>query len=468
MNKMNVKPENSFDKSAPRKSFALYVSQSILAMIGFSAYILADTYFVATGIGPMALAGLNIALPIYSVILGTGMLLSVGGSTLFAVTKARGDYNLANKIFSFAVGVSIIIGLIFLVAGRLFAEDLAYLFGGDEETVPYAGTYIHVVSTFAVPFMLNNIVVAFIRNDNAPRFATASLLAGNMTNLVLDWIFIYPLKMGMFGAALATGTAPIVGLLVLSTYFLKGKSSFRFGNLGEKVISDENREITPLRNVFWILRGVLVLGLSNFIIEISSGLSMITFNIAFWTISGNLGVSAYSIVANIGFVVNALFNGIGQGMQPLISNYHGRGEKQGLMYVLKLGLITSLCMAVVLYAILYIFATPFADVFNKTGDVELNEMASLGIRCYFIAYFFSGLNIVIAAAMNAQEEALKSLLITVGRGLILLVPSILLLSQLGRIEALWFALPMAEVVTLSIVFVVFLIRRRTSDGMGEK
>ncbi len=452
------------NKLSLRKSFALYVSQSILAMIGFSAYILADTYFVATGIGPMALAGLNIALPIYSIILGTGMLMSVGGSTLFAVTKARGDENLANKIFTFAVGVSVLVGILFLIGGRIFAYDLAYLFGGDKETVPYAGTYIRVVSTFAVPFMLNNIVVAFIRNDNAPRFATASLLAGNFTNLVLDWIFIYPLKMGMFGAALATGTAPIVGLLVLSTYFLRGKSSFHFGNIRERVITDENREISPLRNIFWIFRGVVVLGLSNFIIEISSGISMITFNIAFWTISGNLGVSAYSIVANIGFVVNALFNGIGQGMQPLISNCHGRGERSGLRYVIKLGLITSLCMAAVLYLILYVFATPFANIFNKTGDHQLNMMASLGIRCYFIAFFFSGLNIVIAASMNAQEAALKSLLITVGRGLILLVPSIVLLSQLGRIEALWFALPVAEVITLAIAFVAFLVGKRSTTS----
>ncbi|MCI5697426.1 MAG: MATE family efflux transporter [Clostridiales bacterium] len=463
MSTNNELQANRLNKSDLRKSFALYVSQSVLAMIGFSAYILADTYFVATGIGPMALAGLNIALPVYSIILGTGMLMSVGGSTLFAVTKARGDKNLANKIFTFAVVAAVIVGFVFFIGGRLFAIDLAYLFGGDNETVPYAGTYIRVVSTFAVPFMLNNIVVAFIRNDNAPKFATASLLAGNFTNLILDWIFIYPLKMGMFGAALATGTAPIVGLLVLSTYFLKGKSSFRFGNLREMVITDENREISPLRNAFWISRGVLVLGLSNFIIEISSGLSMIAFNIAFWTISGNLGVSAYSIVANIGFVVNALFNGIGQGMQPLISNCHGRGKTADLRYVIKLGLITSICMASVSYVILYAFATPFADIFNKNVDPELNMMASLGIRCYFVAFFFSGLNIVIAASLNAQEAAVKSLLITVGRGLILLVPSIILLARLKSIEALWFALPLAEVITLAIITVTFLVKTKQYD-----
>ena len=110
-------------------------------MIGFSAYILADTYFVANGIGTMALAGLNIALPIYSIILGIGMLISVGGSTFFAVVKARGDHDLGNKIFTFAVTIAVVFGFVFLFLGRTYAEKLAFIFGGDDVT---AVSYTHL------------------------------------------------------------------------------------------------------------------------------------------------------------------------------------------------------------------------------------------------------------------------------------------------------------------------------------
>ena len=122
MNTIENSVKLNIDKSKIRKDFALYVSQSILAMIGFSAYILADTYFVANGIGTMALAGLNIALPIYSIILGIGMLISVGGSTFFAVVKARGEHDLGNKIFTFAVTIALVFGFFFLFLGRTYAE----------------------------------------------------------------------------------------------------------------------------------------------------------------------------------------------------------------------------------------------------------------------------------------------------------------------------------------------------------
>lgn len=458
MNTIEKSVNLNIDKSKIRKAFALYVSQSILAMIGFSAYILADTYFVANGIGTMALAGLNIALPIYSIILGIGMLISVGGSTFFAVIKARGDHELGNKIFTFAVSIAAVLGFVFLILGRTFSENLAFVFGGDEVTVPYASTYIRVVSTFSVPFMLNNIIVAFIRNDNAPKFATASLLASNLSNCIMDWIFIYPCKMGMKGAALATGISPIIGLLVLSIYFLKHMNSFVLLN-PFKFIHDKGNNHRDYRHrnnrIFWVFKNIVVLGLSSFIIEMSSGLSIVSFNIASWSIAGNLGVSAYSIVANIAFVVNALFNGIGQGMQPLISKYHGRGDNHSKTQVIRLGIITAFSMAIVLYIILYIFATPFSDIFNKTSDPELNAMGALGIRCYFVGYFFAGLNIVIAASMNAQEATIKSLLITVSRGLLLLVPTIAILAQLGNIVYLWFALPVSEFITLTFVSIVF-------------
>lgn len=457
MNTIENSVKLNIDKSKIRKDFALYVSQSILAMIGFSAYILADTYFVANGIGTMALAGLNIALPIYSIILGIGMLISVGGSTFFAVVKARGDHELGNKIFTFAISVAVVFGLVFMLLGRTCSEKLAFVFGGDEVTVPYAATYIRVVSTFSVPFMLNNITVAFIRNDNAPKFATASLLASNLSNCIMDWIFIYPCKMGMKGAALATGISPIIGLLVLSIYFLKHMNSFVLLNPFKFThVNGKNHHDHMHRNrIFWVFKNIVVLGLSSFIIEMSSGLSIVSFNIASWSIAGNLGVSAYSIVANIAFVVNALFNGIGQGMQPLISKYHGMDDNHSKTQVIRLGIITAFSMAIILYIILYVFATPFSDIFNKTSDPELNAMGALGIRCYFVGYFFAGLNIVIAASMNAQEAAIKSLLITVSRGLLLLVPAIAILAQFGNIVYLWFALPASEFITLTFVGIVF-------------
>ena len=196
------------------RRYARYTSLSVLSMIGLGLYYLADTFFVANKIGTTGLAALNYSIPMYYVINGTGLLLGVGGATRFTIHKSRNETAEGNQVFTNMVVLGALISVAGIAAGWLFSGQMASFLGGTGEIHGMVSTYLRVLFTFTPCFIYNNILVAFMRNDNAPLFSTVCMVTGTVTNIVLDYVFIYPLDMGSFGGALATGISPLVGMVM--------------------------------------------------------------------------------------------------------------------------------------------------------------------------------------------------------------------------------------------------------------
>lgn len=194
--------------------FCRYVSANVMGMIALSCYILADTFFIANAIGADGLTALNIAIPVYNLINAAGLMTGVGGGTRYAILRAQGENESANRLFS---------GMVLLAAA-----PLAALLGADAVTLPLCSVYLRTILCFAPFFLLNSTLQAFVRNDGAPRLAMAGMLTSSLSNVVLDWVFMYPMGMGMFGAAIATCIAPILSLCVLATHFARPASRLRF------------------------------------------------------------------------------------------------------------------------------------------------------------------------------------------------------------------------------------------------
>ncbi|MEI0604030.1 MATE family efflux transporter, partial [Brachyspira alvinipulli] len=288
--------------------FVKYVSLNILGMIGLSCYILADTFFVARGTGSEGLAALNIAIPIYNFINGIGLMIGMGSATKYAILKTQNRNHEANIIFSNALIYIVIFAAFFIITAAFFTGKIAYMLGARDNVHTMTDIYLKVVLFFSPMFMLNNLLLGFIRNDNHPKLAMFGMIMGSLFNIVFDYVFIFPLNMGIFGAALATGFSPIVSMLVLSVLFIKKENTFCI--------------VKPSIN-FKKFFETVSLGISFLITEVSSGFVMIAFNIVILNIAGNIGVAAYGIIANIALVIIAIFTGTGQGIQPIISSNFG-------------------------------------------------------------------------------------------------------------------------------------------------
>jgi len=416
-----------------RKQFIKYVSLNILSMMGTSCYILADTFFIANGVGADGLTSLNVAISLYSFMFSIALMIGIGGATRFAVCKSRSDADLADKVYTHTVLTGLAVGLAITVFGNLFLPQIAAFLGAKGVIHSLTVEYMRVIFGFTPFIILNQIMVAFIRNDGNPKLATIALLVSNASNIVLDYIFIYPFGWGMFGAALATAVSPVISLAILSIHFIKKHNSFH------------------LRKTRFSIRTAAdfcKLGTSSMVNELSVGLVVMIFNFLFFDLGGNTAVAAYGVVANCAIVGTAIFTGIAQGVQPLVSHAYGKGDLLQQKQVLRYAAVTAIALAVVLVGSIFAADDPIVSIFNKEKDPLLQSIATGGLCIYFVSYLASCFNIVFAGYLSAMERADFGFIISLMRGLVVIAPMAFLLSRFFGMTGIWVAVPAAEVVTL--------------------
>ena len=375
----------------------------MLGALGLSGYIMADTFFVANRLGSDGLAALNLAIPIFGLINGLGILLGIGGATRYSICRYQGDEGRANRTFTLALTAALILGTLLALLGAFGARPVALLLGGNADTLPLCTVYLRTVLLFSPCFLLNHVMVCFVRNDGNPKLAMAAMLTGSLGNIALDYLFLYPLNMGIFGAALATGTAPVIGLCLSSFHSLTGRNQFKLA-----------RPASPVRS----LADVAGLGSAAFLNEFTS------------------------------CMVLALFTGLSQGAQPLISQAYGRGDRQGVRRLCRLALLVSCLVGLVLALIAQFAAHPLVDLFNRDGDPALARMAVDGLRIYFWGFLCAGPNIITAAFLGAAEQPRDSFLLSLFRGGVGIAALVLLLAWLLGMTGIWLAFPVTELLTL--------------------
>lgn len=411
------------------KEFTQYVTLNICGMIGLSCYILADTFFVSRGLGANGLTALNLAIPVYSFVHGSGLMFGMGGATKYSICRGQKDYQNANTVFSTTIAIMSALALIFVLTGLFFAGTLTSLLGADDAVFDMTRTYLKVILLFAPAFMANDTLLCFVRNDGNPRLAMAAMLAGSFSNIILDYLFIFPLGMGIFGAVLATGLAPVISLLVLSKHLLTGQNQFHF------------KRIKP---AFHLSKTVVSLGIPSLITEVASGIVMIIFNAIILHLQGNIGVAAYGVVANLSLVVTSVYTGIAQGTQPLLSRLYGHGDKENLTRILKYALKTMLIISCGIYILFLFAANPIVSLFNSEHHSLLQQIAVNGLKLYFTAIPFVGFNIILAAYFTSTEKVLPAQIVSLSRGFVLIIPMAFAMSLLLQMNGVWLSYPMTE------------------------
>ena len=424
-----------------------YVSANVLGMIGFSCYILADTFFIARGIGADALAALNLALPAYSLMNGTGLMIGMGAAARYTLSATRPDGDAHRSSFTHALYLAILAALIFTSAGLLIPDTIASILGANEQTIGYASDYLRILLTFSPLFLGNNLLLCFVRNDGEPALSMTAMITGSLTNIVLDYVFVYPLDMGMTGAAIATATAPLVGMAILSLHFIRRRGHFRIIRTAPSLKSAGH---------------ICALGVSSLITELSSGIVIIVFNFLILGLNGNTGVAAYGILANIGLVLTAVFTGIAQGIQPLVSRYaqqEGSAGGRTMSRLRRYSVITALLFAAIAYILTLLFSVPIADIFNRDHDPILTSIASDGMKIYFFSLFFSGINIVAGSFLSSSDRPKQAFVVSILRGFVLIVPVAWIFAKLLGMTGIWMSVPVTEAL-VCVVAVWFLFRKR--------
>ncbi len=424
------------------KQFFKYVSQNIFGLLGTSCYILADTYFIAQAAGTDGVTLLNLCLPIYNLIFAFGSMIGLGAATRYAILRAQGDAR-AQRYFSNAIFSVCILAVPFMLVGIFRPDGLLRLMGGDADIVALGMNYARIFLMFTPFFMCNYVVASFVRNDGDPSLAMVATLSGSLFNVVFDYIFIFPMGLGLPGAALATAISPILSIAVCSAHFIKKSNTITFV-----------RKAPSVR----LLAQSCQLGISGFVGELSSGVTTTVFNFLLLRLAGNVAVAAYGVVANFALVATAIFNGVAQGAQPLVSQCYGKNEMAGARKLLLLGCGTALGLAALLYGVVFGYTDALTALFNSENSALMAAFAHSGMRIYFVGYFFAGCNIVAAGYLGAVNRPAEASITSLCRGMVAIVACSLVLSALLGMNGVWAAFPVSEAITLALT--VFLLKRK--------
>lgn len=422
-----------------KKTFFKYLIPSVGGMLGVSLYVLGDTMVVGRGLGDQGLAALNVSIPIINVFNGLGLLFGIGGATALSISRGRKQYKDVNNIFSKSMLMAGMVGLVLTLVGIFFLDELCYFLGASEATFQMSKDYLGVLMSFSVAFLLNSALTVFVRNDGAPRLAMIGMLTGSIMNVILDYVFIFKFKWGMWGGALATGLSPILGLLILSTHFIRKSNKIKF--------------IIPKPDLS-LIRRIVGNGGASFIIELSAGIVIFAFNQTLAGITGDIGISAYSIIANLSLIFAAIFIGVGQAIQPIVSFNYGAENMEKVYESVRLAIYTAIGLGVIFYAIGLAFPEFLVSIFINPSE-ELLNITVRGIRLYFMSFILMGLNIALTFYIQSKERARASLTISLARGFVFIIIVLLILPKIIGIDGVWLTLPIVELMTFVVAILYF-------------
>ena len=434
------------------QEFGKYVSQSVLSQLGVSCYILADTYFISKGVGADGLTALNLAIPVFSVMNGCGFMLGIGSGTKYGIMKGTGNEKRGDVLFTSSLCVVTVLAVIFMLIGLLAADPITVLVGANAEVYDMTRTYLQVILLFSPMFMINNLLGAMIRNDGNTSLAMTAMLSGCLFNIVFDYIFVFPMGLGLFGAVLATAVAPIISILILLQHFVKKKNQFR---------------LIRVRPELRLVASAAGLGVPSLVTEVSSGLVIAVFNLLILGLAGNVGVAAYGVVANISIVVIAIYNGIAQGVQPLLSREYGRSQEKNVHRFLGWAMMLTVILAMVIYVGIYWNADVIAMIFNSGRDMDLQRIAVEGLKIYFTACPFVGANILLAIYFAATDQAAPAQMISLLRGLIVIIPLAFIMANVAGLTGVWMTFPLTELVVCVVAYGLYKKMKKNLFKMNE-
>ncbi len=427
-------PKTSVDigRDPVRKGFVHYLLPAITGMVIKSVYVIADVMFIGHSMGPDGLAASNIIIPYFALMFGFATMVGVGGAALMGIRFGEGRFEEGRDIFRQSIMLIALMASAMTIITLTWLEDIVRLFGANDVLLPLAMEYVATLTLFSPPYAIGWVLSNFVRNDGNPRLVMFAMVFSALSNIFLDWLFLFVFKWGMFGAALATGIAQMITLLILLLHFRTERCRLAM----KVVMPDLSMSMRILSN-----------GLPSFFMEISTGLLILVSNWVLLKLGGSLYLSVYSVALNCMWFVVLMIYGVGQAMQPLVSFNHGAGHSDRILETIGLGtgLVMTLCG--VSMAISLFFSEAIVGAFVSNPSEEMLNLGSYVLKLYGIALVPMGLNIVVMGIYQAIARANISSLLSLFRALVLPLLGLFLLPWALFDKAVWGNVLLAELLT---------------------
>jgi len=405
---------------------AIPASAGIFVM---SIYGIADTIFVGLWVGPLGIAAITVVQPITFLIASIGMAIGVGGASIISRAFGEGNDQKAFQTFGNQAGLTLILGVGFVIAGFFFIEQILTLFGGRGNVQEPAAEYFTIV-LLGTPFlawgmMSNNV----IRAEGYPRIAMLTIMIPAVVNIILDPIFIIGLDMGIAGAAWATTISYVASAVFATWFFLKGDSQLEFERSSLKPDLAIIKEITSLGSVTFARQGTI-------------SLLSIVLNNSLFVYGGEIALSVYGIIGRLLMFANFPVLGITQGFVPIVGYNYGAKLMDRVNKLIRLSMVTATLISFGIFAIIIIFAPAIVSVF--TNDPMLIDRTTPALRAVFLATPLLAVNLLGSAYFQAIGRARPALILSLSKQGFFLIPLIFILPYFFGIYGIWFSFPIAD------------------------
>ncbi|WP_302252196.1 MATE family efflux transporter [uncultured Alistipes sp.] len=427
-----------------RKLLMQYAVPAVVAMTASSLYNMVDSIFIGHGVGPLAISGLALTFPLMNLAAAFGSLVGVGAATLISMRLGQRDYATAQRVLGNVVMLNLLLGVGFGLVALLFLDPILYFFGASDATIGYAREYMTVI-------LLGNVIThmylglnSVLRASGHPRKAMYATINTVIINTILDPIFIYGFGWGIRGAAIATVLAQIISLV------------WQF-----RLLSDRSELIHFRRGIYRlrrrIVRDVLAIGMSPFLMNLTACFIVILINKGLKTYGGDLMIGAYGIVNRLAFVFVMIVMGVNQGMQPIAGYNFGAQQYDRVLRVLKLTIVCA--VGITTAGFLVGEFAPRLAVSLFTSDEELIRLSVEGMRIVFVFFPIIGFQMVATNFFQSIGMAGKAIFMSLSRQLLFLMPGLIFLPRFFEVSTpwdgswgVWCAMPLSDFLATVVAF----------------
>ena len=423
-----------------------YAIPSIVGTVVNSLYNVVDRIFIGQGVGGVAISGLAITFPILIFLQAFGLLVGVGATSRISILLGRHSHDEAEQLLGTAFLLSILFSVVTITLCYIFMDPLLYAFGASDDTIIYAKDYLSIVIPGSIFTNITFSYNAVMRSTGYPRKAMFTMILGAVLNVVFDALFIFGFKWGIKGAAYATVLSMFLGMLFVLSHFL------------------DRRNYLLIRPRYLTLRwryvtSILSIGVAPFIMQLASSMVQVFKNTSLVKYSGDYAVGAHGISNSIAVFIFMIILGLSMGMQPIVGYNYGAGNIRRV----KEAYFKTMKINVLIGAIGVVFTQFFPNVVVRffTNDYELVSMSAVAVRIETIAFWAVGFQVTSVHFFQSIGYAKSSLVLSISRQVVLLLPLIYILPLFWGLNGVWLATPIADILAflISLVLIIRFFRK---------
>ena len=432
------------------KLFRKLFFPTLAAMVFEALFVIVDGIFVGHGIGASGIAAISIVSPLFAVVSGMGLMFGIGASVLASISLAKKRNLEANSTLTQAFVVGTILMAIIALLCLLFTGQLVAFLGSSPSLEAYCIEYLRWLLPGVVFLMFQYIGIMLIRLDGSPKYAMFCNVIPGLLNVVLDWVMIFPMGMGLKGAAMATSTSCIFGGAMAIFYFLNLSETLNFTRL--------RMELDAIIDALRQSAAIIKIGFATLLTELAMSVMLFTANHVFIKTLGDSGVAAFSIACYLFPFLFSVNNSVSEAIQPIISFNYGAGNVDRIRKALRTALISAaVCGGIELVSIIS-GARYLVMMFLEPGS-EAFELACAGLPMFALCGVFFALNIAFIGYYQAIKQSREATIFTLLRGMIIVVPCLVVLPHILGVAGLWLAIPISEMLTLIVILITSLTNK---------